>query len=237
MRASHLRRGLLATALVGLALWAGLSPAQNQVAPAPDRTDKPKAEGPAGASAKGDKPKEDERITIEWVDALTRDGDVYHLRGNVVFVRRDMKLYCDEADYDEQADTARARGHLRITDPNSVVTGDLLEADFGKELAIVTGSVTVITQKKGNKTAGAAPEPSLEKPGKGAATKPPGGERNPSGAKASPTADKRKRDKNREPERLEEYWEKKSTITCERLEYYYADDVKKMIATPRVKAV
>ena len=31
-----------------------------------------------------------------------------------------------------------------------------------------------------------------------------------------------------EPKHLEGYSEKKTTITCERVEYYYADDVKKI---------
>jgi lipopolysaccharide assembly outer membrane protein LptD (OstA) len=54
-------------------------------------------------------------------------------------------------------------------------------------------------------------------------------------AEQSATAAKDKAGK--DPEHVEDYWEKKTTITCERLEYYYADDVKKMIATPRVKAI
>jgi lipopolysaccharide assembly outer membrane protein LptD (OstA) len=181
---------------------------------------------PAAAKAE----KKDERVVIEWVDVLNQEGDVYHLRGNVVFAREDMKVYCDEADYDEKADTAKARGNLRITDPNSVITGDLIDVDFNKEFALVTGSVTIVTQKNGQK-----PEVSLEKPGKDGATGKGNGANPPLPGAAAVVADKPKDDQ--APKHVEDYWEKKSTITCERLEYYYADDVKKMVATPRVKAV
>ena len=97
----------------------------------------------------------------------------------------------------------------------------------------MTGHVTVVTQKQGNKTTG-APDVSLEKPVKGATAK--NGNANPAPHDGSAKAEKKPKD-SKEPEHFEDYWEKKSTITCERLEYYYGDDVKKMIATPRVKAV
>jgi len=224
----------LLVVILGILLGPSLGPAENQVAPEPPRSDKPKAE-PKPAAAQPQKKKQ-ERLVVEWVDALSREGDIYHLRGHVVFAREDMKLYCDEADYDEKADTARARGHLRITDPNSVITGDLLDADFAKEIAVITGNVTVVTQKKINSAQGKAPTPSLEKPGKGGAHGKNGGGNPPAAKLASAIADKYKRT-SKEPEHFEDYWEKKSTTTCERLEYYYADDQKRMIATPRVKAV
>ncbi|MCE5239065.1 hypothetical protein LLH23_11285 [bacterium] len=234
MTTPRLRHPAWFLAVLALLLGPSLGPAENQVAPEPTRSDKPKAE-PKPAASQPQKKKQ-ERLVVEWVDALSREGDIYHLRGHVVFAREDMKLYCDEADYDEKADTARARGHLRITDPNSVITGDLLDADFGKEIAVITGNVTVVTQKKINSAQGRAPTPSLEKPGKGGARGKNGGANPAAGQLASAITDKYKRT-SKEPEHFEDYWEKKSTTTCERLEYYYADDVKKMIATPRVKTV
>jgi len=233
MRRLRSRCCLCLLAIAIITLWAGLSPAQNTLTPAPAKSDKLKAATAQPASGKAEK--KDERIFVEWVDRLTQEGDVYHLRGNVVFTREDMKVTCDETDYDEKADTAQARGHLRITDPNSVITGDRVEVDFGKELAVVTGSVTIVTQKKGNETTGHKPEVSLEKPGKSGAAGTSSGANPPAPAAKATMAEKPKDDK--KPEHLEDYWEKKSTITCERLEYYYADDVKKMVATPRVKAV
>ena len=162
---------------------------------------------------------------------MHQEGDIYRLRGNVVFARQDMKLYCDEADYDENADTAKARGNLRIVNPDSVITGDVVEADFGKELAVITGNVRVITQKKQNEKSSDTPGMTLEKPS-GLAD---AAGANESASQPATAGDKPKNGE--EPEHLEDYWEKKSTITCERLEYYYGDDAKKMIATPRVKAV
>jgi lipopolysaccharide assembly outer membrane protein LptD (OstA) len=221
-----------ATIIAGLLLCLGLAAAESNTLATPspgNAKTKPATAQPAG------KPDDaSDRVIIEHADTMRYDPNtkIYHMRGNVVFSNKDVKLYCDEADYDERADSATARGHLRITDPNSVITGDLIEADFGKEIAVITGHVTILTQKRSNKTTG-KPEVSLEKPVKGGAR--------PSGAPANPTTDQAttatKPKTGDEPEKLEGYWERKTTITCERVEYYYNDKVKKMIATPRVKAV
>jgi len=217
---------------IGLGLLClGLAWAQSNTAANPDGANakaKPAPTAPAAKKA------DDDRVIIEHVDNLRYEPTTktYFLRGNVVFANRDLKLYCDQADYDSDADTAVARGHLRVTSPDSVITGDLIEADFGKELTVITGHVTIIAQKKGNKAAGGTPETSLEKPGKNGASGNGAGSNQPAGETAAVAAKPKG-----EPEHLEDYWKKKTTITCERVEYYYADDVKKMIATPRVKAV
>lgn len=218
--------------LIGVgALWLSVAAAQNNAAgDAGAANTKPKTEA-ADGGRKADEAK-DERVVIENADSFVYNPDtkMYHMRGNVVFAREKMKLYCDEADYNEEADTAKARGHLRVVDPDSVITGDLIEADFGKELAVITGNVTIVTQKKGNKS-GETPDMSLEKPKEGGGS----GEGGNKPGDAAAGGDKPKDGK--EPEHLEDYWKNKTTITCERVEYYYADDVKKMVATPRVKAV
>ncbi len=222
---------LICYVLVGLSLGV----AQNNAPAGPEKS--VSKEKPTAAAAKADEGKkpEAERVIIEHADLLRRDAarKLYQLRGNVVFARRDMKMYCDEAEYNEETDTAVARGHLRITDPNTVITGDLLEVDFGKEIAVVTGNVTIITQKKGNKPTATAAV-TQEKPLKSAPRA-----QEAAGQKPSPPSNGAQKPKraSREPERLEEYWEKKTVITCERVEYHYADNVKKIIATPRVKAV
>lgn len=206
--------------------------AQNKPAAPPKATAKPRVAAQPAPAEKPAEGKDDDRLIIEHADNFRYDPDtkIYHMTGNVVFANKDMKLYCDQADYNEEADTARAWGHLRAVDPNSVITGDLLEADFNQDLAIITGSVTVVTQKK-NKV-GEKPQPALEKPAPAGATL---ATNKPHAApeQAAPS----KNDQNKEPETFDEYWENKTTITCERLEYYFADDVKRMIATPRVKAV
>ena len=214
-------------------LCATFALAQNTPVAPPNGKAKPRAASAPAARDSSAQDKEDDRVIIEHVDNLKYDPQTktYHMTGNVVFANKDMKLYCDEADYNEEADTAKARGHLRAVDPNSVITGDLIDADFGKDLAIITGNVVIVTQKKGNEVE-EKPKPGLEKPDAGSATLA-GNE--PGAAPEKAAADKS--GTKEEPEHLEDYWKNKTTITCERLEYYYADDVKKMIATPRVKAV
>lgn len=233
------RHLVLLAVLLGLILPAHVVCPQNAVQPAGDAVSKGKpATAPPGAkpdAQKADEKAEDERVTVEHADNFRYDSatKTYHMSGSVVFVNKDMRLCCDQADYNEEADTARATGHLRATDPSSVVTGDLMEADFGKKLAIVTGNVQVVTQKKSNQASGEKATALQRK------SKPRGGEKGEANAAPKPdrvaVAGKSKR--SNEPERIEDYWEEKTIITCERLEYYYADDVKKMIATPRVKAV
>jgi lipopolysaccharide assembly outer membrane protein LptD (OstA) len=41
-----------------------------------------------------------------------------------------------------------ATGHLRITDPDSTITGDQGQANFNQKLAHIVGNVTIITQRK-----------------------------------------------------------------------------------------
>lgn len=229
-----LRKLIVTCLLLGLGLPAQVVCPQNAVKPAGETVTKTKPAAPA--TKKADKNPEGERVKIENADLMSYDPNTktYHLTGNVVFANKNTRLYCDQADYNEQADTAKATGHLRATDPDSVITGDLMEADFGKELTIVTGNVTIVTQKKKNKTSNENPPTALAKPGKSQTTtdKP---ARNAPKAQPADTTSKDKSGK--KTGKSNDYQEKKTTITCERLEYYYADDVKKMIATPRVKAI
>ena len=231
--------------LIGLCLVLGLlfpaqvacpqTGAQNAIAAAAGGVSKTKPATPAAAGQAEGK-SDEERVKIESADKMAYDPDTktYHLTGNVVFSNKDSRLYCDQADYNEEADTAKATGHLRATDPSSVITGDLMEADFGKKLTVVTGNVTIVTQKKKNKTSDETAATSLSKADKGT----PGLQKAQGNTASGETAASAPKDKSsKEPSTGKDYQEKKTTITCERLEYYYADDVKKMIATPRIKAI
>jgi len=95
-------------------------------------------------------PEADDVVKIEHADLLQYEADkeIYYLSGNVVFSHRDVKMYCDEAWYDEASDTAQATGHLRIVDPEATITGDLAAANFDTEVATLTGNITVVAQKK-----------------------------------------------------------------------------------------
>ena len=210
---ARLQNLILLTCLLGLLFPARVVCPQNAVKRAEAGLSKPKAVEPQGAAAQDAQSPPEDRVTIEHADSFRYDPNTktYHVAGNVVFTNKDVRLSCDKADYHEDTDTAQATGHLRVTNPDSVITGDLVDADFGKKLAVVTGNVRIVTQKKGK---GDRPAPAEADKG---------------------AADKAKGDQ--EPEHLADYQQKKTTITCERLEYYYADDVKKMVATPRVKAI
>ena len=105
---------------------------------------------PAVASEPEEAEQEDDVVRIEHAAELqyVAEQEIYYLSGNVIFSHQDMKLYCDEAWYNEADDTARATGHLRIAGPESTITGDLATADFDAEIVTVVGNVTVIAQKK-----------------------------------------------------------------------------------------
>jgi len=76
------------------------------------------------------------------------DAGIYYLSQNVHIRHKDMQLFCDECVYNIGKDTGRALGNLRLVQPDTTVTGDLLEADFDQEVAVVTGNVRLVTQKK-----------------------------------------------------------------------------------------
>lgn len=232
---------ILLTCLLGLLFPAHVVCPQNEVKRDEAGVNKLKAPEPAAAPATApatDQKTEDDRVTIEHADNFRYDPNTktYHVTGNVVFANKDVRLYCDQADYHEDTDTAKATGHSRVTNPDSVITGDLVEADFGKKLAVVTSNVRIITQKKQNQPEGDKPSASREKSEKDKAAAA-NEATNTAATPPAATAEKDKGKGDKEPQHIEDYWQKKTTITCERLEYYYADDVKKMIATPRVKAV
>ena len=57
-----------------------------------------------------------------------QDGDVYHLRGNVVLETYDKKLEADEVDYNEDTKDAEARGNVRF---ENFTDGTKIIADHG----------------------------------------------------------------------------------------------------------
>ncbi len=93
---------------------------------------------------------DEDRARIESADHLRYDPSeaMYYLDGNVVFSHKDIKLYCDEAVYDYDENSAVAKGNPKVVDPETTITGDLIEANFDDEVATVSGNVTAVTQKK-----------------------------------------------------------------------------------------
>lgn len=176
----------------------------------------PAAPGTAEADTTTQNDDDDERVKLLNADSLFRDkaAGVYYCKGNVVFSHKDVLLYCDEAEYYDETDSARATGNLKIVDPEATITGDLLTANFEDEIVVVTGNVRVVAQKKKDEN---------------------GNGQGNGGPQAGETDQEEK--KSEEPDRLEEYAERSTTITCEKLEYHYNEDIKKAIATGNVKAV
>ncbi|MGC9319308.1 MAG: OstA-like protein [Armatimonadota bacterium] len=164
---------------------------------------------------------DEDRARIEWADELRYDAEAatYHLSGNVVFSHQDIMLYCDRAVYDYDANSAEATGSPRVESPDTTMTGDLIEANFDDEVAVVTGNVTVVTQRKKQEA-----ESQDE-------------EQQPSQSEDAGEGEEADENEEGEPRKLEDYWEKKTTITCEKIVYEYAEDVKRATATGRIKAV
>jgi lipopolysaccharide assembly outer membrane protein LptD (OstA) len=131
---------------------------------APARAADQPAASPARPPAAAPPQKKPKTYTLKHADHgnYLSATKTYHLTGNIVFVQDKVTMSMDQCDYNDANDTAVATGHLKITDPESTITGDLLKVDFGKKLAQISGNVKIVTQKKKAETPPAAAD---EKPG------------------------------------------------------------------------
>ncbi len=236
-------RCLLALLFGAILLVAPTALPQQRAAPPAD-SNEGKAAKAAGneTSTAPDTPEQDDRVIIEWADLLQSESDTgpHHLRGNVRILTRDVRLYCDAADYDEQANSMTASGNLKVVDKEATITGDLLTADFDDEFITVTGNVRIVAQKKpDSQGVRGAPDwkasVSRDKGPHKHTPAPPDGQ-NLSRAAAEANAPDKAPGKGK-PLPPGEARYRPTYITCERVDYYYADDQKRMVATPRVKAV
>lgn len=137
---------LLLCVLAVLSLPMAAQNTDNEETPAPPTP--PELQTPAPESEETAAETEADDLVRSWAKLLQYEADMYYLSGSVIFSHQDVKMYCDEAWYDEANDTARATGHLRIVDPEATITGDIATANFDTEVATVTGNVTVVAQKK-----------------------------------------------------------------------------------------
>ena len=206
-------------AAMALVVGALLVPAGQRVfsqadpkAPPPDAKADP-ADQKAGARKKEEKP-----VQVVNVDLLKYSKPIYTMTGNVHLRQGEADLYCDQAEYNEDTDTARATGHLKITGRDATVTGDLLIADFGKKVADITGTVRLEAQRKKK-----PPEPSVPADAKAGA---------PAAAEAPKAGDEKQGEK---AGRFDEYREKLTVVTCEHIQYWY--DEERAVATGSVVAV
>ena len=108
-------------------------------------TGEPKKLGPRDG-----KEKKSNVVRIEHADRARYDSKrgLVYLFGNVQFQdEKDVKLFCDEATYNKNDDTAACAGHLKVVDPDNVITGELINADFGAEIVEIQGGVKIITTR------------------------------------------------------------------------------------------
>jgi len=140
---------LILCVLAVLSLPIAAQNADNEESSAPPIPPELQTPAPEGEEAAAET-EADDIVKIEHADLLQYEADkeMYYLSGSVVFSHQDVKMYCDEAWYNEANDIARATGHLRIVDPEATITGDIAAANFDTEVATVTGNVTVVAQKK-----------------------------------------------------------------------------------------
>ncbi len=137
---------LILCVLAVLSLPLAAQNAGKEETPAPPTP--PQLETPALENEEAAAETEDDDLVRSWAKLLQYEADMLYLSGSVVFSHQDVKMYCDEAWYDEANDTARATGHLRIVDPEATITGDIATVNFDTEVATVTGNITIVAQKK-----------------------------------------------------------------------------------------
>lgn len=130
--------------VVGCALLAW-SMAFSQPAGTPGKTGEPKKLG-----TRNEKKNESSQVRINKANRARYDPTrkLFYLVGDVEFQDEDVKVNCDEATYSEEDDTAACAGNLRITDPENVITGLFVNADFGAEIVSIEGDVKIVTTKR-----------------------------------------------------------------------------------------
>lgn len=177
--------GAVVLAFAAGLIWLPMAPAQPAASPGPNVGEPKKLGEPKKAK------KDDDEIRIDNADQGRYDAarDLFYLSGNVVFRDEDVKLYCDEASYNNNDDTAACAGNLRIVDPENTITGKRINADFTAEMAVIEGDVKIVTTKT---------------------------------TKAQESKEPKKRI---------------TTITCDRVVYYYTEGERRAIATGNLKGV
>ena len=97
-----------------------------------------------------EKKKDDKRqVRINHADRARYDSarGLFYLFGKVEMQDEDLKLYCDEATYNENDDTAACAGNLKLIDGENIITGNLINADFEAEIINIDGNVKIETTK------------------------------------------------------------------------------------------
>jgi lipopolysaccharide assembly outer membrane protein LptD (OstA) len=143
---TYLRSSLIA-AIAGSLLFVASLSARSQTTGSVPATGEPKKLAPRDDAA----PKKNNKLRIKSASVANYDipRGLFSLHGKVNFQDQDGKvnLYCDEALYNENDDTAACAGNLKVTDPDNIITGKHMNADFAAETIVIEGDVTIVTTK------------------------------------------------------------------------------------------
>jgi len=77
---------------------------------------------------------------------------IMHLYGHVKLWQGSSVLVCDHAIYYLTTEEAEAGGHLKMTNPQSILTGKELHVFYKKKLAVVNGNVKLVYTPKEKET-------------------------------------------------------------------------------------
>lgn len=132
--------GVCACLVIAVAIHAQQPPG------ATPRTGEPRRLAPREPDRKEEKKRQ---VRINHADRARYDSarGLFYLFGKVEMQDEDLKLYCDEATYNENDDTAACAGNLKIIDGENVITGNLINADFEAEIVNIEGNVKIVTTK------------------------------------------------------------------------------------------
>lgn len=75
-------------------------------------------------------------------------GRIGRLMGGVVIRQGDTTIKVQEAEYNQEANTAAAAGGVTVTDPETQITAERLSVDMGAKKAVLEGSVRVVIRPK-----------------------------------------------------------------------------------------
>ncbi|MGD8240844.1 MAG: LptA/OstA family protein, partial [Armatimonadota bacterium] len=190
---------VLAPATLGL-MTSGTLAQQNEAAP-----DEAATVGPRNAEdgEQKERKRSQEPIEVVHADHATveqfdeRDESRFLLEGNVHLRQEDVNLFADVVTMDQGKETAEATGNLRVVDPENVIVGDFLAADFDEGRITLTGNVRLVHEETEAEDEGDAADANE-------------GEDPPAQDGDEPDAD------GGEPK-------KKTVVICDRLHYYYDD--------------
>jgi len=157
-------RALVVAFAAGLCL-APTGTALAQPEPAAPQTDLKEPEKLKPRSAE-DTQEQEPQFRVRHADVGRYDSarNLFYLSGNIEFQDGETKLYCDEAIYNNDEDTAACGGNIRIVEKETTITGELINADFEAETIRIEGNAKIVSTKKPKPPEDAAEGPRPDKP-------------------------------------------------------------------------